>query len=38
MRADYKVPRWVKKKIKNELYAQFSLLIIKYKEKRADVK
>ena len=30
MRADYKVPRWVKKKIENELYAQFSLLIIKY--------
>ena len=34
MRADYKVPRWVKKKIENELYAQFSLLIIKYDKDR----
>ena len=32
MRADYKVPRWVKKKIENDLYSQFSLLIIKYNE------
>ena len=31
-RVSYKVPRWVKKKIENELYAQFSLLIIKYDE------